>query len=827
MRAFAAVVLLLAGLLGAAPVGARVFTGVGWGGSGDPSDPRTLDVHAPEAPGPHPVVVLAGIADADAVARAIAERGHLVAVLAAGRGGTREELAQALAFVYWRGPGYGGDSERLHVVAGGPAAAALLGLGADPAPLRGAGVPDGTLHAIAVTQVPDDAPPPAAATPPALLVLASDADPAATRAVARLAERWRAFGAAAEAVEAAGGRAPAEAVADALLRWLPVAALLRAPRFESLRFSATPETLPGEGRAAALATAGEALLLATEGETVAVWRRDAAAAAWRREWSGAAGRVLGFGRVAESGEPVLLVDRGADWRLHRRQADGGWDDGVRLGRSMSPAQAAWLVAVDEPRGAGRALLLAVDAGADSRLLRLRASGALGTESLPGGERITGLVVHQGTPMLAVHGPRGGRLLRRVGDLAGVWITAAAWDGARGALHGLASLAPEEPGLAGVLEGGEAVRIDPARGEVQVEADLAGALARQWGPLSGGIAPIPGSAATLRQPHSGDRVQLLGLSVRDPREPPDAGWYVVRQAGGHYAYGRAGDPRGGAGGALRQLLASPFVADGGGAFYALDAADPPALRRAVLSPPQVAAGAWADRGAAGRGVVLERTRGGWIALLHRIEADGAARWYSAGGRLRDGVFSDSTGLVRHRRERDGRLAADTVGALTIRFGAAADDPACAGTLRTGAVALAVLEARFGDERVVDCIEPLRPHEAARPVVDGSGLWMAPDGAWGLAVQSTGAGPEGEERALLFHFDAEGLPRWTIGSGTRRAGQAVVALPRDGAEGRVSYGFRGACGSVAGSASLLLPAAGGEPALVAPETALLRAAGGACY
>jgi hypothetical protein len=824
MRAAVALALLLLGVAIAAPATARVFTGVGWGGSGDPADPRRLDVHTPESPGPHPVVVLAGVADADALARALAERGHVVAVLAAGRGASVAELAQALTFVHWRGGSYGGESVRLHVVAGRPAAGALLALAADPAPLRGAGLPDDVLHAIAVTGVPDTLPPAAANPPPPLLVLSADDGPGGLRAAARLAERWRAEGAAAEAVEASGARAPAEAVVDALLRWLALAPMLRAPRFESLRFSATAEDLPGEGRAVGLATTDGALLLATEGDALAVWRREAVDAPWRREWTGAAGRVLWFGRVADPGEWALLVERGGEWRLHRRRAAGDWDDGVRLGRPVAAAHAAWVVAVDEPRGAGRALLVAVDAGADSRLLRLRADGVLGLESLPGGERITGLVMHQGTPVLVVHGPRGGRLLRRVGDLAGAWITAAAWEAERGALHGLASLAPDEAGLAGVLDGGEAVRIDPARGEVQVEADLAGALARQWGPLAGGIAP--GMSAALRQPHSGDRVQLTALGVRDPRDPPEAGWFVVRQAGGHYAYGRAGAPSGG-GGVLRQILASPFVTDAGAVFYALDAADPPALRRAALAPPHVAAGAWADRGAPGRGVVLERTRGGWIALLHRIEADGAARWYSAGGRLRDGVFADSTGLVRHRREGDGRLAADTVGALSIRFGAAADDPACAGHPRHGAAALAVMEARLGDERMIDCIEPLRPRDAARPVVDGSGLWMAPDGAWGLAVQSTGAGPEGDERVLLFHFDAEGLPRWVLGSGTRRAGQAVVALRRDGAEGRLSYAFQGACGAVAGSASLLLPAAGGAPALVEPETALLRAAGGACY
>ncbi len=123
--------------------------------------------------------------------------------------------------------------------------------------------------------------------------------------------------------------------------------------------------------------------------------------------------------------------------------------------------------------------------------------------------------------------------------------------------------------------------------------------------------------------------------------------------------------------------------------------------------------------------------------------------------------------------------------------------------------------------------MRPADSARPVTHVSGLWMARAGAWGIALQSTGAGPEGDERALVFHFDRHGGPRWLWGEGTRRVGEAVIVLEYGNAEGRLTYAFRGACGAVAGSASLVLPTVGTEPAQVFPATALLNAGGGACY
>jgi hypothetical protein len=825
---------LLSALLALAAVHgaqARVFAGVAWGGSGQADDPRRLDVHAPATPGPHPLVVVAGFDAGERLARGLAAHDHVVALLAGGRGETREEMAQALAFLFWRGPGYGADSTRLNVVASGAAADALLALARDPAPLVGAGVPEGALQAAVLVdwrEAPGSGAPPSAQALPALLLVHGAVDASARHGAASWAERWRAFGAAAEAVALAPDPAGGEALADTVRRWLPVAAMPRVPRFETLRFATGTEPLPDGAPARALAAHRGAIYIATESDRLLLWRRAGRAAGWQRELDAGAARALFLGEVAgtASADLALVVARESGWSVRLRAAHGGWGSERQLGGVGGSATAAWVAALPGVGDGEGELLVAIDAGVDSRLFRLRADGSPGIEMLPAGERITGLLVHAGTPLLAVHGVGGGRLLRRVGGAVGAWVTAAAWPAARGALGALASLAPEADAVAGLLAEGTAVRIEPSRGVLMDEADLRGALAAAWG--GGG----PGAAwsapmATLYQPHAGDRVHLAGIAARDPRGGPRQGWYVVRQAGGHYAYGRAGDPAadGADGGPLVALVPSPFDGDAGATFLALSGGRSPVLRAARLPEPRVPAGAWIERGSDGDGVVIERTRAGWVALLLRTESDGARRWYSASGRVRGDAFEDATGLVRYRRDGAARLQAEAVGRLSIRFGAEGTDPACAGRPRGGAWALAVLEASFGESRWQACIEPAAPRDRQRPAVDGSGVWMAPDGTWGLAVQSDGHGDDGAERALLFHFDADGLPTWRLGLGERRAGQAVVGLPGATGEARVAYAFRGACGAVEGSARVDWPAGAERPS--GGEVALLRTAGGACY
>jgi hypothetical protein len=475
------------------------------------------------------------------------------------------------------------------------------------------------------------------------------------------------------------------------------------------------------------------------------------------------------------------------------------------------------------------LVVAIDAGADSRVVLRHADGRLVVEGVGVGERISGLAVLEGQVYVAASGPRGARLLRRAGEHGGAWITTAAWPAARGALGGLVALAPDTPALLGMLADGTMVRIDQLGGQV-VEADLPAAFARHWGALAPGALALSATGFVEQvHPHSADRAWLAGIEVQAPGQAAQGGWYLVRQAGGHYAYGQARPPADADGAPLRALVGSPFVADGGAAIYALAGDRSPRLLRGELPEPRQAEGFWADRTHADRGLVLGRTRSGWIALVFRREADGQPRWFAAGGRIIDGQWQGTTALVRHRRtEASGTLHADDVGRIAIRFGVDAGDPACAGTPRDGAWALAVLEVDTGDGVVRDCIEPQRRADASRPETDPTGLWMAPDGRWGLALQSLGRGPAGDEQALVFHFGADGLPRWAFARGARRDARTALVLQAPDAPyaGTLHYAFDGACGRVAGSARLEL-GDGGAATFRSGDTALLRAAGGACY
>jgi hypothetical protein len=129
-------------------------------------------------------------------------------------------------------------------------------------------------------------------------------------------------------------------------------------------------------------------------------------------------------------------------------------------------------------------------------------------------------------------------------------------------------------------------------------------------------------------------------------------------------------------------------------------------------------------------------------------------------------------------------------------------------------------RFG-EAPPSCLALPSAAAAARPANDGSGVWSAVDGRFGLALWSTGAGADGTEQVLVFDFGADGSTRWAYANGARRDGAAALNL-EDPAQRRVlAYRFSGDCARVEGSASLADEAAGGVP------VGLVRIAGGACY
>ncbi len=835
--------MLLVALGASEIVQARVFSAIAYGASGDPADPRRIDLHTPGTPGPHPMIAIVGFTGVEVLARGLAQQGNVVAVVAVDARTLAADLDAAIVWLWRRGTTYTGDPNRLHLLVTGAAAGAALARAGDPRSLRDAGVSATALRGIAIVGPVEAAStvatPATAALPPLLLI--SGAEPrrrAAALAAVALAERWRAAGAAAEVVGAPADPVLPESIADLLLAWLPTVAINRVSRFESMRFAADVGPPAEAGRLAALVAEPEALLAATVGSNLSVWRRDAADGPWRKDLDAGAGRLLWMGNVTwplGGEQAVLLAAIDGRLKLWRRPPGASiWHAEADLRPVDASVRAAWVIALPPTLTAAGVVLVGLDAGAQSAILRV-VDGRVAVEGVSSGVQITSMAVMQGSAYAAVFEAGGGRVLRRSVGPAGVWTTAAAWNAARGALSGLHSLVPEAPALIGMLGNGELVRIDPARGEVTVETDLIGALGANWGGLgSAGIGLADAGFVELVHPHSGDRVLAAGLRVSHPRVQRRGGWYVVRQAGGRYAYGRAADrvADGGTDAMLRGLVASPFVRDAGAAVHALTASEHAPLLRGVLSEPRLAQGFWADRTRSDRGLVLQRSGDGWLVLLYLRDGAGQPRWYSASGSIEDQRWQSPQGLLRYSRDvQGGGQRAEAAGTLDLRFGLEAADAACADAGRNGAAALGELRIEVDGISISDCIEPLRATGSIRAATDGSGIWTTPDGGWGIALQSGSGTDANTERALLFHFGADGQPRWALGRGEQRDGRAalVVSEPGSGAvaHGTLGYRFSGPCGRVEGSASvdMALEVAGVQ--LRRSDATLLRVDGATCY
>jgi hypothetical protein len=810
--------LLLVAVLCVAPAAsaARLFAGVDYGGSGDLADPRRMDIHTPEVPGPHPLLVLAGITPDEGLAAGMVAREHIVVEVRVRDGQAHEDLLRAIQFLRRRASSYGGDPLRQILIAGPALADAALRVAAAPQRLAADGVPPSALRGVVVDggSGGDDAPLPVGNRrfPPVLLVAGSTR--AGRLASVTLAERWRASGAAVEVVQRGAG--PRSTLQDLVLAWLPGTMLPRLARFETLRFE--PEPTPS-ANVVAWATARGALWQVTGDAPLRVLRQEAPGAHWTTRLDVGACRPLWFGALDPVAELWLAVDCGGRLQAYALRDDGTFAGPVAHGEAPGGVEHAWALALDPTRE----VLLVLDAGSTSHILRLGAAGPAQAEALPSGLRLTGAVTVGMVAHVAAFGPGGGRLLRRIDGPTPVWTTAAAWPATRGALRAPTALDAEGDAVLGLLDGGEVVRIEPARGEIRTEADLRAAFASRWDELAAAPRAAGESFVALRQPQGGDRVHAIGLALERPGDRA-RGWYLLRQGEGRFAYGRVGGRDGDAGSDVRGLFASPFVADAGAVVFAASADASTPLWRGILPGDAVPQGLWIDVRSPDRGIALFRTDPEWMLLHWWTDADGAPLWASGTGTFEDRLWVPQGDLQRYRRvPGDERLQAEGAGLPELRLGVGPDDPACAAAPQADDVALAVLRL---DGDAPRCLALLAAGDDVRPAIDGSGIWSARDGRFGLAVSSAGSGAEGAERVLLFDFGDDGSPRWAFGRGTRREGTTALTPQVPGAGGArraLAYRFSGACGRIEGSVRLQFDAADAA----SPEIVLQRIAGGACY
>ena len=838
----------LLALLLALPVPAAVFRNASYGepGSGEPAA-RLVDVYTPESPGPHPVVLLLHGASDKSAATAwpvrLAGRDYVVynANHRAGMDDALADVAEALRFVGRSASGYGGDSRRVYLMGVGAdarlaARAALEAASGADAP----GLPAGTIL------VGDPGPwPGGRAGGPALLVR-SQAEAGARRATEAWAAQLQRQGLSAQVVAIDGSVAAPPAtgatIVDVVDAWLSASEIPRVQRFENLGFA--PAVVPGLAPVQAFAVDADAIHAAAGSQT---WRRTSAAGAWTREhehgapvaclqqWSGQLHAVLasaeGLATSTRDGqgrwsEPVLRVKRqGADpARPHclPDPAGGAWiGDGRQLWHFGPGRSARRVVALDSAISGmarvGGALVLAVEAGATlgAALWRVDAAGtASRVLVLPSGRAAW-------RHLLAVPDPEGS---------------------AREVLLG--------------AEGGRIHRYDLDAGHAPFEElDLDSALRAQWGGLADRVPPrLSSDFAALAHPETGDRLHVAGLDARPaPGAEPGArgAWYLVRDLEGRYALGQAGDsppgwPPAGAAPTIRDVVASPFVADGGAVLW-FGGGDPGWLASGQLARAGPWPGLWWDPAHPGHGLLLQRAGGRWLALLYTYDADGEPAWYRTGLQVEGtDLASDAAGLVAQRAPDPGSAAQAlaTIGRLVLRFAPEAVAAACTETVVHDEFPLrAVLALDLAGRKSEWCLRPFRFAPPGLPGVAPRGLYGADSGdaRWGLMVDTQGVGAAARSLAILFYLDRAGQPRWVMGTGASRHGVSELELQRHrgscigcggrparaGAAGSLLLRFAGYCGELRGAASLQLLQDGAAPLLSLRDAALAPAAEAACY
>jgi arylformamidase len=390
--------------------------------------------------------------------------------------------------------------------------------------------------------------------------------------------------------------------------------------------------------------------------------------------------------------------------------------------------------------------------------------------------------------------------------------------------------------------GRIVRIDPMTGFGKtLELDIAAGFAEVWGGELPWVDFGSNAFVSLRHPESADQVSAIGLRLRHPQSqqtPHNGAWYLLRRHDGSYSFGLSydfADPplTGTSLRSVRALAASPFVEDQGSAFYfgGFDAhvgdRDSAWIYRGAIPISTPQRGLWWDRTHRGHGLDLQPVAGRWMLTLATYSTDGAPVWYAALGQMIGKRFVAERGaLTRYRyaldrdppQHRDAAMSGD----VSIRFGLSADQGACASAQidRSDADALAELSLNIEGRQTRWCIEPMQFAQDGLPTTDGNGLWYAGpgDSGWGISILERGLDGRSIGVAYVYYYDADGEPRWALGSAPVVDGNARYALNsftgycpgcarteiKSTPVGEFVHRLDGLCGDVSGTGSLNIEA-----------------------
>lgn len=771
----------------------------------------TMDLVAPDTPGPHPVLLV--VADPDnanaAAMRGLRERpGWLRAMVVPRRAASAPDVAATLTFIDRQIGAWGGDADRI-VVSTTDArlpdlVEALAGNAARPVGVvvQVAGDADGAAADIA----------PVAGWAAPLLVLFDPRHAAARRDALRIAANWRQAGARADVLPAPAGTQ--DAFADALDRWASALAVPRLARWETLvplaEYMGPPRSA---GLPIAIVAHAGRLHMAVQDRGIALWER-AGEGTWRpvHTWPEAESLAwIGTAALATDTLLAVVVEAGIPG-LWMRDADGGWTmvASAALGAARevvsrvvaAPERAAVLWLVDDGAGGTAVFDLASVQGASVRVMS--------TTGLAG--RLVDATVVEGSVAAAT----------RVGDTVTLWrheASSARW-------HARAELDADTRTLAAVDGGAGLLAIGTTRIErlaataatPTVELDLADAFAALLeAPATSVIRAVAPRAVPLVHPETGETALVIGIDVADPDARAPSARYLVRDATGRYAIGEA-SPAVHARGDWPQAFVADPVADG--IVHALPASGA-GLWSARLDAVGPRRGLWREAGGEGW-LALERIGDRWIAAVVLPKMDGGQEARVATGVMGSTFAADLSGAIDLAEESGAEP-------LDIAFDSEAR-AACAAAGHADAMARASLGA--GDAVRHHCFR--RPAGSALPV-GVNGLWGGGEGAdrWLAFVDASQQRDGVAAEVLLLVRDREGGVRVVRAAGGGLPGYLDLPLYADcpgcgpSPIGNLQLVVDGSCGADAAGAGFVLLLPDGAGFRQRPFGAIERMAGPACY
>jgi len=190
---------------------------------------------------------------------------------------------------------------------------------------------------------------------------------------------------------------------------------------------------------------------------------------------------------------------------------------------------------------------------------------------------------------------------------------------------------------------------------------------------------------------------------------------------------------------------------------------------VLTNAQASAlrlGLWFDPARDGHGIDILRNGETFLIGLYTYDAQGEPEWFAAQGELMDGVFEAP--LLRFRN-RGSSAQPDVigleVGRMRLRPGAGATSSACQDGIDRGELAsLADLQFDIDGEAYRWCIVSLLPSTLNADAGMNGTWWGGPDDSgWGLTTYFITTPDARVALQAMYHFDAEGAPRWSIAQG----------------------------------------------------------------